>query len=62
MFKKLNINLRATMCTPIMDQIDIKHGKEVVEKIKLLSDIKLDCLGIFELRYYDLIVIIVKKT
>jgi hypothetical protein len=45
-----------------MDQIDIKHGKEVVEKIKLLSDIKLDCLGIFELRYYDLIVIIVKKT
>ena len=50
------------MCTPIMDQIDIKHGKEVVEKIKLLSDIKLDCLGgIFELRY-DLIVIIVKKT
>ena len=46
------------MCTPIMDQIDIKHVKEVVEKIKLLSDIKLDCLGIFELRY-DLIVIIV---
>lgn len=49
------------MCTPIMDQIDIKHGKEVVEKIKFLSDIKLDSLGIFELRY-DLIVIIVKKT